>query len=394
MPERVLSRMVTGRAELHATRHGHDDSSTVRREATIFTIEMLPAQQGDALLIEYGGARRILIDCGTPLTYDVIKERMSRLPPDQRVFELLVITHVDIDHIGGALRLLSEPTRLVTFRDVWFNSRHVLPQCPDPPRGMFDGAIAAHLLELQGITVNAAFSGAAAVVPAHGPLPRVILPGGLVLTLLSPGHDQLTALSCHWGAVLRKAGLDPLGPSMDELARRARRKGIPDLRGVGTTALQRLAAGRSGRDPSRANGSTIAFLAEYDGRSCLFAGDAHAEVIVASLRRLHDERGPTFPGIDVFKLPHHGSKYNVTAELLRAARSSTYLFSTDGTRFGHPDAEAVARVICHGGPQPRLVFNYRSPTTVPWADPGLRDAYRYEADYPASGQAGIVVRLA
>ncbi len=65
--------------------------------------------------------------------------------------------------------------------------------------------------------------------------------------------------------------------------------------------------------------------------------------------------------VDVFKLPHHGSKANVTQDLVTRIPAGAYVFSTDGSgRQCHPDDQAVARVIKFGEPESILAFNYRS----------------------------------
>ena len=79
----------------------------------MFTIEMLPADEGDALWIEYGSApvRRILIDCGRKTAYRNIAERVGA-DPDLRL-ELFVLTHVDADHIAGAVEyVITQPIEL------------------------------------------------------------------------------------------------------------------------------------------------------------------------------------------------------------------------------------------------------------------------------------------
>jgi len=54
---------------------------------------------------------------------------------------------------------------------------------------------------------------------------------------------------------------------------------------------------------------------------------------------------------------HHGSRANVTQELMRAVQAEHYVFSTNGAIFNHPNDEAVARVIV-GSKRPTLWFNY------------------------------------
>ncbi|MCU7876385.1 MAG: MBL fold metallo-hydrolase [Candidatus Thiodiazotropha sp. (ex Lucinoma borealis)] len=70
---------------------------------------MLPARHGDCLWIEYGelaAPHRILIDGGTSGTFQDLKKRFEAIPETQREFELLVVTHIDADHISGVLKLL------------------------------------------------------------------------------------------------------------------------------------------------------------------------------------------------------------------------------------------------------------------------------------------------
>jgi hypothetical protein len=124
---------------------------------SVFSVEMLPAQQGDALWIEYSAPQeihRILIDCGTPPTYQVIRQRIELLDPNDRRFDLLIVTHIDTDHIGGALKLLADRFLGARFGDVWFNDWDCLPPCPDPARGPIDGAIMSKILQGMDVVPN------------------------------------------------------------------------------------------------------------------------------------------------------------------------------------------------------------------------------------------------
>jgi hypothetical protein len=368
-----------------------------RRDAKgkpVFRIEMAAAQQGDALWIEYGepgSVHRLLIDAGTPSTYQLLKKRIEGLSEDDRTFELFIMTHIDTDHIGGALKLLADRSLGVTFLDVWFNDLDKLPDCPT--RGPIDGTVLTTVLEGLGITANQKFGGEAVVVPDQGQLPRKCLDGGMVLTLLSPDTEQLAQLRCMWITALRKAGLYPK-MDLDELNERARKKGVEIPRGLEPKTVELMADSDFVRDRARANGSTIAVLAEYDGRSCILAGDGFSDVLTASLDRLRAERGGGQLLVSAFKLPHHGSRRNVSVDLVQSVVCPLYLFSTDGSVFGHPDTEAVARVIRYGGPNPTLAFNYRSEQSLVWDDSSLLQGYGYEVLYPEDGQAGLAIDLA
>ena len=87
------------------------DEEGARMTDTVFSIEMFPAQQGDALWIEYGPRakpHRILIDGGTPPTIEPLRTRIKALAKTDRHFDLIGVTHIDTDHIGGMLRLISD----------------------------------------------------------------------------------------------------------------------------------------------------------------------------------------------------------------------------------------------------------------------------------------------
>ncbi len=337
-------------------------------------LEMLQAAYGDSLLLEFGQPdqpRRILIDGGPWYSYDTLRERLLQIPEPQRTFELLVVTHVDADHIDGIIKLLQDPALGISFRDVWFNDwQHLQPQTAGV-LGAKQGEYLGALLERDSLPWNQAMEGRRVVVPGSGPLPRIPLDGGAEIVLLSPEPAQLENLRQHWQKVLGKAHFTPgdRDHALEELARKSRY-------GPPTGVLG------SEPDSSEANGSSIAFMFCYEGKRLLLAGDAWAPVLERSLQRWHAEEGGEQP-VDAFKLSHHGSFSNITKKLVRLARSNRYLVSTNGAYFKHPDQEAMQLIVRnHEGPRPELVFNYRSEFTEPWADANRQQRDGYAASYP------------
>jgi hypothetical protein len=360
----------------------------------MFKLEMMPAGHGDCLWIEYGDLKtphRVLIDGGPAPTYPRVKARIEALPPRSREFDLLIITHVDADHIEGVVRLLGDTTLGAKFGEVWFNGWKHLPDPNNDKLGPVHGEYLTALLEKGGHAWNVSFKGNAVRVPDQGTLPRVTLPGGMTLTLLSPTNQQLIKLRPKWNAEVRKAGLEPGGAAeaLEHLA--GNRRLQPDA--LGDLKVAALAAKPFASDHSEANGSSIAVLAEYGGKSCLLTGDAFAPVLVESIQRLVDERGVERLRLDAFKIAHHGSQGNLSKELLNLFRCPRYLFSTNGKIFNHPDPESVARVIMHGGKKPSLYFNYRSEENEMWDNERLWKQHDFTVFFPPKGKEGMEVDL-
>lgn len=353
---------------------------------------MLPAEQGDALWIEYGSAsdpHRVLIDSGVRQTYGLVKARVLAVSERKRRFDLFIVTHVDSDHIGGVPKLLADSSLGLSFDEVWFNAWRHLPKTGDR-LGPVEGELVSAQLDRSGWPWNAAFDEKAVVISSQGSLPRHELPGGMTLTLLSPTLDRLEKLRPAWEKAVRAAGLEP-GVQDAALEEAARRRGIPDLLGAALD-VDALAASKLQPDRAPANGSTIAVLAEYDGASCLFTGDAHPDVLEAGFERLCHERGVERLAVSALKVPHHGSMHNVSTAALELIETERYLFSTNGNQTEHPHPEGVARTIAQGR-SPTLYFNYRVKTTECWDDRRLMARYRYRAVYPDGLQSGLAVGL-
>ena len=186
---------------------------------SLFRIDMLPGREGDCLWIEYGDParpRRILVDGGRRVAYASLKKRFMALRPAGAVFELLVLSHVDADHIEGLLKLIRDPELEVRFKDVWFNGEKHLQKPKQGPEALVPcKERRAEGLRRRRWKWNAAFRGKSVVIPDSGGLPVKVLAGGMRLTLLSPTWDKLQKLAPVWEKELRKAGLvkERLGPT-------------------------------------------------------------------------------------------------------------------------------------------------------------------------------------
>lgn len=150
-------------------------------------------------------------------------------------------------------------------------------------------------------------------------------------------------------------------------------------------------------DRSVPNGASIAFLAEFHGRTLLVSGDAHAKILADSIRNLLKRRGLTRLRVDACIVPRGGSARNMNRELLQLLDCDRYLISTDGSFYGHPHRETIARILTYGRDNPdrllTLVFNYRTQITAVWDNAELKARYSYEAVYPSGEGGGITVQI-
>lgn len=355
----------------------------------MFTVHMLDAAHGDCLWIEYGDParpKRILIDTGPASTWTEYLHPKIQAVVDAEgecVFELFVITHVDDDHIGGSLRLLDEiDPATVRIKEIWFNGYFNLSDQVHSVLGPDQGEKLTELIVRGGWRWNRKFGGRAVMVPREGAL-RTFRFAGMKLTVLSPTFEKMQALKKTWEKVIREQGLVPGSAYVGE------ETVLPG--GFLGADVELLAKARFKEDDTVANGSSIAFLAEYEGRRVLFGADAHPSVLVDSLQR-PPFRGAVQP-VDAFKLPHHGSAKNVSMPMLAAFPARRYLVSTTGARFKHPDAEAIARVVVNGsGGGVALCFNCESDFNRDWAEPARQDEYGYTTEYGQPGE-GLLVAL-
>jgi beta-lactamase superfamily II metal-dependent hydrolase len=353
-----------------------------------FSIEMLPAREGDCLWIEYGDSsnpNRLLIDGGKSETYQEIRRKIAELKKPMVRFELLIVSHVDADHIEGIIDLLRDPK--VAVDEVWFNGYRHLPGALEE-YGPVQGELVSATIDEKEIPWNETkFGGDRISIPQEGDLPTISLKGDMKLTLLSPYVKQLAKLKPVWQKACQDAGIDPSQPKTEPT-----RKEVEGVKSYETLDVEALAAKKFDGDTSEANGSSIAVLAEYDEKRALLAGDAYPTKLAESITKLVGSQKGKLK-LDAFKVPHHGSKHNINQKLLQKIDCKRYLLSTDGTIHEHPDREAIARIIKFGGPKAQLIFNYKTDFNKVWNQKHLRQKYDYSTIFPSSKQKGKIVSL-
>jgi len=351
----------------------------------MFELEMFPASDGDALVLRWGdieNPKRMLIDAGRDSCWSSIKQMAEALPEDQRTFELLVVSHIDADHIAGVLKMLRDPARPISFKEVWFNAYHHLVGGGWETFGPAQGEAVSDLLEGSPQTWNSSFDGKAVVIEGDGS-PTTVNLGDLELTLLSPSWPKLQRLANEWKTWLRLEGLDRgQMPDNSSLPSKIVPNGfeafgpLPDVRALATAPVI--------DDDGAPNGSSIAFAASYERRRVLLCADAHPDLLASSLAKLT----PAERRFDLVKLSHHGSKGNFSRALADSLDCQRFAISTNGSRHRHPDPESVSRILMWKSGKKQLYFNYRHQEAAVWDSAHLKALFDYDCEYAPDNSMG------
>lgn len=359
----------------------------------VFRIYVLPAQRGDALWIEYGpdvSPFRILIDGGITRTGRMHLRNMLHARGTPLQFELLIVTHVDLDHIQGVIELLENLPPGVTFQEIWFNGWDQLKGLGLEPMGIKEGIRLSELLEQHHAAAwNRVTSGRAISLDETDDVIRYGFAGGMQVTVLAPGREQLRKLRDRWHDVIEEFAADEAAEEEGKVPASVQ-AGIEGLEAMGPLDVYTLADSPFKEDDTVPNGSSIAVALEFGGKRALMLGDAHPSVVAQSIRRVSPSSRYS---AEVVKLAHHGSKYNTDCALARLLAAPTWVFSSNGAnRTRHPHPESVARVVRDAEGVRTLVFNYRTGFNEMWDDADLKDEHGYETVY-GDGETPVVVSL-
>ncbi len=345
----------------------------------IFTLEALKAAYGDALLLHFGSTkapRLAVIDGGPKGIYqgvlkprlEELKQNKKRLVDGQLPIRLLMVSHIDEDHVAGVLDLANGLTnaagqRPYSVQSLWHNSfddivpsggkalaasleasvRKVGGTGKLPAAAAMKNVHAALVIasvaqgrELRnaaaklGWDVNKEFGGKLIQRPKTGNK-VVAIDDGLTLAVLGPNQAEVEKLNKEWDKQIKKKGL-----------------AVDDARAAEFA------------DQSVFNLSSIIVLAEMKvgatTRRMLLTGDARGDRILEGL----EAAGLMKKGkchVDLLKLPHHGSDRNVTQEFFEAVTADHYVVSSNGDKFDNPDKDTFDWLVAaRKGSDPFTVY--------------------------------------
>ncbi|RAJ11187.1 metallo-beta-lactamase superfamily protein [Chitinophaga skermanii] len=351
----------------------------------MYNIHLLPALFGDAILIEYGtqvDPKYILIDGGPYYGYSGMMAGLKRVAPNIKTIELLIVTHTDIDHIDGIITFLNQSPLPITVKQIWFNGFAQInqPEIRGSILGALQGEYLSKLIADRQLVHNGDFGGKAVVIRDPNALP-VINCSGFTLTLLTPSIKALQKLYVDWKKEIAKIEAKE---TVDARWQKETRY---------TAAPSDVLGGSGSPDKSIANICSIAFIGTYEGKSCLFAGDAPSDELLPVIQLLKAQRGEPRFTLDAWKLAHHGSQRSTTRKLAEALMAKHILVSSNGSIHHLPDEACIQNVV-ETQPGCVLYFNYTSEYNTRWKDPALQGQLNFVARYPTDdGKPGISIHL-
>ena len=333
----------------------------------IFTLDVRRARKGDCLIVHYGTKTEpglMLIDGGPADVYQPhLKPRLAEIRKARGLaanatlpVDLLMVSHIDDDHIRGVLELTKEmietqgpkPLRI---NGVWHNTfDDIIGNNPDRLRAAVTASFGAASLsgdgeEVEGLDpeaakvlasvgqgfrlrddsralklrINPQFKGK--VVIAKKGAKQVDMGKGLKFTVVGPMNDEVLALQAAHDEFLEKH--------------------------QGKKSEASLAAFT---DTSVPNLSSLVVLAEVGGKRILLTGDARGDKVIEGLELagLLKKDGKSKIHVDIFKCPHHGSRRNNDPISFRRITADHYVFSGNGEH-GNPHRETLEMLLAERG---------------------------------------------
>ena len=287
----------------------------------------------------------MLIDGGPYQTFtNHLKPALQKLLLNGKI-DLMVLSHIDTDHIIGLLDLLNEiknqrekgTKELVKISKMWHNSFKSLLLLPDEPMKLLANFFPTQSLKKSKNTIES-----------------LVMKGfqqGTDLTTVAKslkiptnqGFDEVIEVEDNVRSIrLKNINLHILGPTKKNLEKL--RKEWNDW------FTKKLQTGKTESglvqilDKSVPNLASIMFLAKIKNRKILFTGDGLGPDVIDILSKngMLNQTGKFY--VDVLKVPHHGSDRNASLEFFNTVNAKYYIISANG-RDDNPSLNTLKWII-------------------------------------------------
>ena len=356
------------------------------------------SDKGDCLLLtDTAKTRHILVDGGMSVSYNAhVAAAMGKLAVAGKALDLVYISHIDQDHIGGVLKMLNDEAawrvhkfqkkhknkkskppavaRPPKVREIWHNGFH--EQLDKNSRPIEDALAAvapilvgSELAELRSealrqsnlmTSIGEAIRVSRRISPrqlnirlnrrSHGKLmmlrknQKPFTMGDLAITIIGPTAAHLKALRGEWNTWLRSPkGKAQLKKIQDAARRDEERLGASEFDTLMASLRLQVESFGDPREVTTPNLASLTLLVEDSSSSLLLTGDARGDQIVDGLKRAGRLNGGTCE-VDVLKVPHHGSENNIDSNFVETVIARDYVFCGNGSS-GNPNLDVIGMMF-------------------------------------------------
>ena len=270
-------------------------------------IKVEQAYKGDCIHLRYGDKHKtnIIIDSGPGHFEKGFSDLICKIRDAGETVDLLILTHIDNDHIMGFKRYISKgksDTNLI--KKIWLNGEGVKFYSKNQTHSARNISNLVSEIKRKNIEI---------VTPIQEGYEEYL--NGAHLKVITPkSEDILNVAQIIDRNKLNSSKRIINYPNLDEIINEDRYE----------------------KDSSDTNKASISFVFSYEDKKIAFLGDAHAEDVIEGKIKYFSGQD-----IDMVKISHHGSKYNTNCELLKNFGCSKFIISTKGP----VDKETIARII-------------------------------------------------
>jgi beta-lactamase superfamily II metal-dependent hydrolase len=350
-------------------------------------VHVFQSYEGDCLMVEDAADQhRILCDGGTPRAMkDMIANELARWEQAGKKIDLVYVSHIDSDHIGGIAAMLDLMMQWKVFDFHTANGDpSSAPVLPRPPEigGLWHNAFrdliknnagdiekllaanapmfqASHVADLErlgreyaqiatsvkealtvsrlakpdllNITLNELKAtpqhSGKLLMARNGQVPETI--GTLSVMILCPSTAELNNLRKGWNNWLRnESNRQTARKIRDQYAGQLESSSALD--GANPIDLFKWEGIEPYKGVTAPNVASTVLLVQEGGKTLLLTGDNHPDMILAGLEDA-GLLGNGYIHLDILKYPHHGSEHNITADFPRKVSADQYVFCGDGS---------------------------------------------------------------
>ena len=287
-------------------------------------IRIIPMPYGECLILQWKDSqdvdRTIILDSGTVSSYrHHLRQFLAELDGD---IDLWVISHIHDDHIGGVLKYIDDMQGGildVKCRQWLFN--HICKDSETFTTRFKDGSVAESVR--QGNILSAYLNSiGVSDVECAAVRGKVINIDNAKLIVLNPSDVNLRDEENIPSSFAASSGGNDYGKAIDSFE-----------------------VGSYKEDSNAINASSMALLIELSGKRLLWMADSVSSEVCAALEQLgYSKSNPLI--CDCMTLPHHGSKGNISKDLLEIIRCKRFIVTSDGENIHNlPNKEALSKVI-------------------------------------------------